>query len=344
MSGAAPARSPLFPDVPATVAQSAVEWWLQLQDAPASAALQMQWQAWYAADPQHAQAWQRIEAAQQRLRGLADSPQTPPLLAAARVALVPRRRAGRRRAVQALVLLVFGGGAAWQMQANTPWRSWAADVRTAHGERRRLTLDDGTQLVLHGGSALDLAYSTTERRLVLRGGEVHVTSASDRQQPARPLVVQTMAGEMRPLGTRFTVRTADDGRSLVAVYEGAVQLQPRLAPAQTQVLPAGRQAWLDARQVLTSTPADEDHTAWIDGMLVARGLRLDAVLQALQPASSATLICHPAVADLQVSGTYPLDDVPRAMVSLGTLLQLEVHTLRRWWGGQEIAIAPVGAL
>ncbi|WP_370679483.1 FecR domain-containing protein [Comamonas sp. GB3 AK4-5] len=328
--------------LPQAIAQQAVEWWLQLQEAPDSAAMHQQWQAWRCQNPLHEQAWQRVEAVQQRLQGVVDAPHT----ALAHAALAPRRGAGRRRAVQALVLLVFGGGAAWQMESHMPWRNswrnWVADVRTPRGERRRLTLDDGTQLVLQGGSALDVVYDRSERRLLLRAGEVYVTSAPDTQQPARPLVVQTMAGEMRPLGTRFTVRTEEDGRSLVAVYEGAVQLQPRLAPGQ--VLPAGQQAWLDAHQVQTPEPAREDAWAWVDGMLVARGMRLDAVLQALQPASTATLVCHPAVAGLQVSGTYPLDDVPRVMLALGSLLHLEVRTLTRWWGSQELAIGPVGAL
>lgn len=330
--------------LPQAIAQQAVEWWLQLQEAPDSAAMRQQWQTWLGQSPLHEQAWQRVEAVQQRLQGVVDAPHK----ALAHAALAPRRALGRRHAVQALVLLVFGGGAAWQMESHLPWRnawgSWVADVRTPRGERRRLTLDDGTQLVLQGGSALDVAYGHSERRLLLHGGEVYVTSAPDVLQPARPLLVQTTAGEMRALGTRFTVHSEEDGRSLVAVYEGAVRLEPRLAPALARVLPAGQQAWLDAHQVQAPEPAREESMAWVEGMLVARGMRLDAVLQALQPASTATLVCHPAAAALQVSGTYPLDDVPRVMQALGSLLHLEVRTLTRWWGGQEMSIGPVGAL
>ena len=327
-------------EVPADLAKQAVEWWLQLQEELGNTALQSQWQAWRAQDPLNEQAWQRIEVVQQRLNGLGDTP----LAALARSALVSRRGRGRRRAVQALVLLVFGGGAAWQMEAHMPWRRWVADVRTARGERRRLTLSDGTQLVLNGGSALDIVFGSTDRRLLLRAGDVHVVTAADSQQPARSLVVQTEAGEMWPLGTRFTVNAAEGQRSLVAVYEGAVRLRPRLQPQQERGRPAEQQAWLDTRGVAAAVPAYEEQSAWIDGMLVARNMRLDAVLQALQSASVATLVCHPAVAGLKVSGTYPLDDVPRVMDTLGMLLQLQVRSLRRWWGGQELAIGPAGAL
>ena len=168
-----------------------------------------------------------------------------------------------------------------------------------------------------------------------------LNKAREREILAR---VQTEAGEMWPLGTRFTVHVAEGPRSLVAVYEGAVRLRPRLRPQQERVLPAGQLAWLDTRGVAAAVPAYEEQSAWIDGMLVARNMRLDAVLQALQSASVATLVCHPAVAGLKVSGTYPLDDVPRVMDTLGMLLQLQVRSLRRWWGGQELAIGPAGAL
>ena len=51
-------------------------------------------------------------------------------------------------------------------------------------------------------------------------------------------------------------------------------------------------------------------------MQVARGMPLSSVLAALQPDSptAATLVYEPGEADLRASRTYPLDDVPRALV------------------------------
>jgi transmembrane sensor len=71
-------------------------------------------------------------------------------------------------------------------------------------------------------------------------------------------------------------------------------------------------------------------------MLVARGLPLPHLLAALQPYSAARLACAPEVAHLRVSGTYPLDDVPRVLAALGALPGLRVRTLARWWGRQEV--------
>lgn len=317
--------------VPPEVARRAVEWWLLLQDGDLPEPQRRAWQAWRAADALHEQAWQRIAAVNARLAGLA----APQQAAIARAALAPRGPA-RRRVAQTLAVLAFGAGVAWQVEQRTPWRNWVADVRTARGERRRLVLEDGTQLVLNGASALDIGYGPAWRRLRLLEGEVLITTAPDRHQPARGFVVQTAAGAAEALGTRFAVRALAGGGTWVGVFEGAVRLTPRDAAGEALVLPAGRQATLRTQGVSAPAAVHEDSTAWIEGMLVARGMPLADMLAALQPYSAARLVCAPEVAHLRVSGTYPLDDVPRVLAALGALPGLRVRTLARWWGRQEV--------
>ena len=115
-----------------------------------------------------------------------------------------------------------------------------------------------------------------------------------------------------------------------------MRLTPRDAAGEALVLPAGRQATLRAEGVSAPQSAHEDSTAWIEGMLVARGMPLADMLAALQPYSAARLVCAPEVAHLRVSGTYPLDDVPHVLAALGALPGLRVRTLARWWGRQEV--------
>jgi len=321
------------PAVPPGVARSAIQWWLRQQEAGGEMPEPQRraWQAWRTADPLHEQAWQKIAAVNQRLAGLA----APQQAAIARAALAPRGPA-RRRAAQTLAVLAFGAGVAWQVEQRAPWRSWVADVRTARGERRRLVLEDGTQLVLNGASALDIDYGEPVRRLRLLEGEVLITTAPDRRQPARPFIVQTAAGQAQALGTRFAMRALAGGGTWVGVFQGAVRLTPRDAAAAALVLPAGRRATLQAQGVSAPAAVHEDSTAWTDGMLVARGMPLADMLAALQPYSAARLVCAPEVAQVRVSGTYPLDDVPRVLAALGALPGLRVRTLARWWGGQEV--------
>lgn len=323
-----------FP-VPSAVAQQAVDWWLALMAADASEAQRQAWQAWCAADPLHARAWERIQQVNEQLSELV-APQQAGL---ARATLAPMRSAARRRALQAVALLVFGGGAAWQLEQSAPWQRLRADARTPRGERRRMLLQDGTQLVLNGGSTLHIDYSARQRRLRLLEGEMLVTTAAD----ARALVVETAAGEAQALGTRFVVRAGDDGSTRVGVFEGAVRLRPRQSPGQAQVLQAGEQAVYDALRISAATSVNEDSTAWIDGILIARGMPLAEMLQALQPYSMAALVCAPEVAGLAMSGSYPLDDMARVLVTLGSLPELQVRRVTRWWGREEVRLEAASA-
>lgn len=336
MTAAQPMALPSPMAVPPEVARSAVEWWLlQQEEGALPEALHRDWLAWRAADPLHEQAWQHLAGVNQRLAGLA-GPQQAGIADIARAALAPRGTVRRRRVVQTLAVLAFGTGVAWQAERHLPWRSWTADVRTARGERRHMVLEDGTRIVLNGASALDIAYGPRQRRLRLLEGEVLVTTAHDPQQPARDFIVQTGQGLAQALGTRFAVRALAGGGSQVSVFEGAVRLIPDSAANGALVLQAGQQATLRAAGVSPPQPVHEDSLAWTEGMLVARGMPLAELLAALQPYSAARLVCAPEVAQLRISGTYPLDDVPRVLAALGALPGLRMRRLTRWWGGQEM--------
>lgn len=323
--------------VPPEVARSAVEWWLQQQEGVLSEGQRQAWQAWRDADPLHEKAWQHLARVNDKLGALA-APGTAGAAEVARAALAPRRSARRRRVVQTLAVLVFGAGVAWQAEQQWPWRRWSADVRTARAERKRMRLQDGTQIVLNGATALNIDYSAGLRRLQLVEGEVLITTAPDGQMPARDFVVQTREGLAQALGTRFSVSSLAGGGSLVSVFEGAVRLSPVQAGAAGQVLQAGFSATLQAAAVSAPQAVVEDSLAWTDGMLVARGMPLADMLAALQPYSAERLVCDPAVAALRMSGTYPLADVARVLATLDALPGLRVRSLVRWWGQREVVV------
>ncbi|CAN5667875.1 FecR family protein [soil metagenome] len=320
------------------MARRAVEWLVELQSDPASDALRREWSHWRMADPLHEQAWQRIESVNGRFAGLG----APATAMVAQAALTPRRSVRRRQAVQTLALVFFAGGTAWTLQRHTPWREWTADLRTGPGDRRSLTLEDGTQLVLNTRTAVDLRYGDTERRLRLLAGELLVDSGTDARE--RPLLVETAQGEVLAMGTRFVVRQdeaiGDEAADTqVSVFDGAVRLVPRADRGADLVVPAGKQSHFSGRAVAPPTPVVEDcAAAWVDGMLVARGMRLDDFLAELGRYSTCPLRCDPAVAQMRVSGTYPLADVGKVLDTVAATLSLEVQTLTRFWGRQVVSV------
>ncbi|THJ54626.1 DUF4880 domain-containing protein [Burkholderia sp. LS-044] len=318
--------APGAPAVPPQVARRAVEWWVDRQAGRTGEAFDAALARWRAEDPAHDAAWRHIETMQHRLGGLTAGldPQ------AAHAALLSPRAGRRRAAVKALAVLLFAGGAAWMAEPARRAAIWPADLRTAVGERRTVTLADRTVVVLDTDTALDVRFDAAARGLRLLRGTIMVTSGHDDRVPARPLVVATAQGELRPLGTRFAVRQRE-GATRVEVFAGAVRVQPDDAAAGARVIAAGEGADFTRDAIGVQAPLDAYASAWTGGMLVASRMRLADLVAELDRYRRGSLRCDAAVADLRVSGTYPLDDPARVLDTLKATLPIDVHYLTRYW-------------
>ncbi|MFJ4394709.1 FecR domain-containing protein [Pseudomonas sp. NPDC089396] len=297
----------------------AADWLVQLQSGSATEDDHRAVQAWCQRSAEHAQAWQRAEAI------LGDFRRLPTPVAGETLRRLSRQGGvSRRQAMQRLGLLLLGAPAAWLAWRETPWQQWRADARTAVGEQRPLTLADGTRVLLNTDSAIDIHFNAQERRIDLLAGEILVTSAAD----TRPLRVRTLHGQAQALGTRFSVRL-DGPLTRVAVLEGAVQARP--LHGSGQLLLAGQRSAFDATRVQPASTLDADDLAWEHGMLLARDMRLADLLQELGRYRPGLLRCHPAVAELKVSGAFPLTDSDASLRLLGETLPVAIHGLTRYW-------------
>ncbi|AOJ24549.1 FecR domain-containing protein [Burkholderia seminalis] len=325
---------PRAPAVPPHVARRAVEWWADRQSGRADEAFDAALARWRAEDPAHEAAWRHIETMQGRFGRLAAGLDAQ----AAHAALLPPRAGRRRAAVKTLAVLLFAGGAAWMAEPARRAAIWPADLRTAVGERRTVTLADRTVVVLDTDTALDVHFDDTTRHLRLLHGTVMVTSGHDDREPARPLVVATAQGELQPLGTRFAVRQRD-GATRLEVFAGAVRVQPAGATAGMRVIAAGEGADFTRDAIGAPAPLDPHASAWTVGMLVASRMRLADLVAELDRYRRGSLRCDAAVADLRVSGTYPLDDPARVLDTLKATLPIDVHYLTRYWA----TVVPAGS-
>ncbi|WP_164962200.1 FecR domain-containing protein [Rubrivivax sp. JA1026] len=302
----------------AEVARQAARWMARLWAEDAAAEDHAACARWRAAHPEHERAWQAMQGFDARLRGL-------PGEAARRALQAPG--ATRRRVLRTLGLAVAVIGSGEAVRRSEAWALWAADERCATGEVRSLVLPDGTRLVLASASAVDLRYDADQRLIVLRAGEILVTSAPDAAR--RPLAVRTRHGLVRALGTRFLVRDLG-AASQVAVYEGAVELQPGGGAAGLR-LDAGQSARLADDGVTPGGAADEADTAWTRGLLLADGRRVDELVAEIARYRRGVLRCDPAVGALRISGVFPLHDPERALLNLTLALPLRLRRVGGWW-------------
>ncbi|WP_252272285.1 FecR domain-containing protein [Pseudomonas subflava] len=305
------------PIAPAIVEQASH--WLMLQwDGQLLGEQQRSFAAWQAANPEHQRAWQRMQQLQQTLASV------PGDTSRAVLRDMPDQR--RRHTLKLLGLLLMAGGSGYVAQSQLPWREAMADLRSGTGERLQRTLADGSQLSLNSASAVNILFGPRERRLRLLTGELLLDSGKD---PAgRPLIVETGAGEIQALGTRFSVYEIDDG-SRVELYDGELELRPR--SAQPTRLQAGQSRWFSATRLGPLMAADANRSAWQQGRLIAERMPLGQFLSELSRHRPGVLRCDPAVAGLQLTGVFPLADTDRVLTALQQSLPIRVNSLTRYW-------------
>nr|WP_288499821.1 FecR domain-containing protein [uncultured Pseudomonas sp.] len=299
--------------------QQAAEWFAVLADPPVSAQQQRAWQQWLAARPEHAAAWQRVEAISSQFARL------PAGTRRRAVAQALRSPARSRRQVLGLFAVLGGAGLLAAAGQGRSWRTWLASERTGTGEIRDLRLADGSHLWLGSRTAVDIDYSASTRLLRLLQGEVLLDTAKD----PRPLLLDTRHGRLQALGTRFSVREGE-GFTLLSVFAGAVRIDPSPARA-AQVLQAGQQVRFSASDISASEPADPARQAWSRGVLLANDRRLDDFIAELADYVPGYLGCDPRVADLRLVGAYPLGDTGRILDALAGSLPIRVNRRLPWW-------------
>lgn len=305
------------------ILKEAADWLMRLHAGDAGPA---DWEAverWRSRSPAHGLAWQRAEALLGDLRQIPAGPVR---------ATLERPNARRRQLLRlAWIPALPAGWLAWQhfAVAGERWHS-------ATGEQRPLTLADGTRLLLNTATGIAVRFDAETRLIRLLAGEILVTSALDPLPRPRPLVVATADGTARAIGTRFSVRRADgEDSSRVAVFEGAVEVEAggirrRVDSGQRIVFGAAGPAAPEA----TDGAADG---AWTSGMIVARRMRLADLAAELDRYRPGLLRCHPAVAELQVSGTFPALEPDRSLALLAASFPLRINYRTRYWATVEPA-------
>ncbi|WP_321871870.1 FecR domain-containing protein [Paraburkholderia tropica] len=247
----------------------------------------------------------------------------PPSLAMASLDRPGNR--GRRAAIGKLVALMTLAPAAWLAWGRVADRGWIADQRTTTGERRELRLADGTTIMLNSASAIKVRYDDTHRLIQLRAGEIMVETARDTRLVKRPFVVDSAQGRLVALGTRFAVRQFE-GRTAVSVLQSAVPIEPRKIGVEGQlVLRQGRQAAFTSAAIEPEQALDPAAMAWTQGMLLAVNMPLAEFAAELARYRTGFIRVEPDIANLRVSGTFPVDDTNRTLSMLMSTYRIAIY-------------------
>lgn len=298
---------------------AAARWYVQLQD-ESNAGTQEALAQWLKVSPLHRQAWQEVTTTMAPLGELPAQLAAPLLRGAAQ----SRRQLLRRLAAVAVV-----APTPWLAWRQLPWQTWSSDHRTAIGERRQLTLSDGSLLALATDSAADVRFSATRRAVHLHRGEILIETAPDPQPISRPFVVVTTHGSVTALGTRFEVGLTSSSTQ-VTVLAARVRAAP-IGGATPVEVEAGQRLIFDSDGCDSPLPADPSAGSWVGGSLIVVDMPLGQLADELARYRVGMLSCEPDIAGLRVSGAFPLDDTDRALRVLVDAFPLRLQRMTRYW-------------
>lgn len=189
-----------------------------------------------------------------------------------------------------------------------------ADVMTATGESRVVTLDDGSQVNLSGGSAIDVNITPKGRNVRLLSGEAFFDVAHD---ASRPFTVEAGGAKVAVLGTAFDV-ALDPSSTTVQLARGVVGISGTAAPTVSEMAP-GDMATVDhaTGEILHETVPIGEIAAWRNGLLFVNDVTVESVVARLQRYHPAWISLPDGTLGRQrVTGLYDLRDPDRALRAL----------------------------
>lgn len=302
--------------------QQAIEWLIDLQEAPDDKALLGRFNAWYQESAAHRLAWDEANATWNALGELNHVPTS-----VTEAAPVVNLRPHRRRMPQ---LISLAASLILAVVLYSPVKQWiTADYYTGTGEMRQIALDDGSTVWLSARSAIKIHYQANARTVELLEGEAYFTVQPD---PSRPFHVITAMADTTVLGTSFNVNMVADTIS-VAVNHGRVAVT---AHGSSQLLrpPLTAGNWLRFNNTGKTEWGDASPDAagiWRNGKLVVNNRPVGEVLDELRRHyHGAIILTDTSVAARRLTGVYNLRTPEEALQAIAQVQDLKLTQVTPW--------------
>lgn len=276
--------------------------------------------AWIEADPRHAVAFARAEAAwdaSERLKSAAADITLPPMQHI--ISEADQRRLSRNIMVAAgvaILLFVFA--------AIVTVRTFSGVERyeTGVGQMRDIALEDGSILHLNSDSEVEARFTSNGRKVRLMKGEASFEISHD---PERPFDVEARAAVIRAVGTAFNVRMRP---SLVELTVTHGQVSVHCGDSPLQQVVAGSGAVIQPRSIsLTRLGSKivEQRTAWRDQMVELDGETVEQAADEFNRyRKTPILIGDTRVSALRIGGRFRTTDSQEFLSALQLTLPIRV--------------------
>lgn len=197
-----------------------------------------------------------------------------------------------------------------------------AHVETAANELKKVTLPDGTEVLLHEFSSLTYTNNLegNEREVNLIG----LAFFEVKRDEAHPFVIHTPKGEVRVLGTSFEVDAYEKSSTeRVTVKTGKVKFSSN--KGNEVVLLPNQEAILTSDGELSTTVIDEADAVWFsDKKLVFNDMRMDKAAKKIERYFHVEVkFTTPKIQHCHFTGTFQNPQLKEVLDALSQSLQLK---------------------
>jgi transmembrane sensor len=307
----------------------AIAWHVRLQGPAADGALWAEFTAWMEVDPAHADAYDAVALADERLSDELAETKRETVKSAGDASLATNdNEPGARPWYRGTAFLAIAASLILALVL-TPMllRSPGMEVITTQpGETREIALGDGSTIGLNGGTTIQLDRKG-ERFARLDSGEAIFTIKHD---SARPFIVETGDGTLRDLGTIFNVRQSENGLE-VGVSEGSVQYDPGV---EAVTVTAGKQlrAQRGKSKAVVTAIDPVSVGGWRQGRLSYHDAPLATIALDLSRSLGTPVTVSPDLESRRFSGVIRVDrDEAKLFRQLESLLGVHArHNVKGW--------------
>jgi transmembrane sensor len=322
-------------DIEMSRLEEAAAWRVRLaeQDALGSP----EFSAWIASDARNSAAWNLV---QDRWSVFSEHATAPEVIELRCEALAHAHEAGRGRWVRskrfavthslgiaaAILVVVVGGLLLW---------TWQPDVySTRAGERRVVTLSDGSQIALDSRSEVRVRFSAHARELTLASGQARFDVAHDVE---RPFMVTADGHEVIATGTSFNMDlfgpsllvTLIEGHVIVASARGSGELAKIDTDIPRINLDAGEQVVFTPKAPPSVARVNLGQaTAWENGEVVFENDTLSTVVARINRYSRhRVVIADTQTSELRISGVFHTGDVDGFVTTIAAYLPVRADKM-----------------
>ena len=308
------------------ILESAADWCDRLETLTPSERRQLN--AWIAADPEHARAYDRMRRTMQDVALLEAEADLPPE-EASKTEFQPGIWLSRVFAPKASWGVLVGAAAAicaalyFQFSmpvGQTPVAPTEQILATATGQRSSTTLADQSVVYLNADTRIAVTYSDHTRLLNLSKGEAIFQVSKDK---ARPFRVVTDRATVTAVGTRFGVDRVGDAVE-VRVYEGTVKVEAK--GTDPRAVTHGQWLLLDPKRGVSSGSfAPDAYSNWRSGWLEADRMPLSYVVTRLNRYTDDKIVLDNKLAGVELNGRFRLDNTAASLKMIAAVFDVDVQ-------------------